>query len=192
MHFVLCPKQCNKIEGVVLNRACIKGFFVLNWVRFQSSTSSPTGGRWQKLTKLGSPWEEERSLQRERTSGCDNCDGTTSFVRFCMLSRVLPVHRMRRQIRFARKTKMHDIIFFNFYLFSKQLWFPLPVRFLLLKSLKIFTVRKVLQFSADHHAGWPLCRLWKHRFSVPDLVSFPPAPIAILWNTALCCPRSVW
>ena len=27
MHFVLCTKQCNKIEGVILNRACIKGFF---------------------------------------------------------------------------------------------------------------------------------------------------------------------
>ena len=23
VHFVLCPKQCNRIEGVVLNRACI-------------------------------------------------------------------------------------------------------------------------------------------------------------------------
>ena len=33
----------------------------------------------------------------------------------------------------------------------------------------------VLQFSADHHAGWPLCKLWEHRFSVPDLVS-PPRP----------------
>ena len=25
--FVLCPKQGNKIEGVVLNRVCILGFF---------------------------------------------------------------------------------------------------------------------------------------------------------------------
>ena len=24
---------------------------------------------------------------------------------------------------------------------------------------------------ADYHAGWPLCKLWEHRFSVPDLVS---------------------
>ena len=27
MHFVLCPKQGNKIEGVVLNRVRILGFF---------------------------------------------------------------------------------------------------------------------------------------------------------------------
>ena len=30
VHFVLCPKQANKIEGVVLNRVCILGSFVLN------------------------------------------------------------------------------------------------------------------------------------------------------------------
>ena len=27
MHFLLCPKQGNKIEGVVLDRVCILGFF---------------------------------------------------------------------------------------------------------------------------------------------------------------------
>ena len=27
MHFLLCAKQGNKIEGVVLNRVCILGFF---------------------------------------------------------------------------------------------------------------------------------------------------------------------
>ena len=27
VHFVLCPKQGNKIEGIVLNRACILGLF---------------------------------------------------------------------------------------------------------------------------------------------------------------------
>ena len=31
-----------------------------------------------------------------------------------------------------------------------------------------------MQLSADYHAGWPLCKLWEHRFSVPDLVSSPP------------------
>ena len=30
VHFVLCPKQANKIEGVVVNRVCILGSFVLN------------------------------------------------------------------------------------------------------------------------------------------------------------------
>ena len=34
VQFALCPKQgSNKIEGVVLNRVCILGFFVLNMVR---------------------------------------------------------------------------------------------------------------------------------------------------------------
>ena len=30
VHFVLCPKQANKIEGVVVNRVCILGSFFLN------------------------------------------------------------------------------------------------------------------------------------------------------------------
>ena len=30
VHFDLCPKQANKIEGVVVNRVCILGSFVLN------------------------------------------------------------------------------------------------------------------------------------------------------------------
>ena len=29
VHFLLCPKQGNKIEGVFLNRVCILGFFWL-------------------------------------------------------------------------------------------------------------------------------------------------------------------
>ena len=41
-------------------------------------------------------------------------------------------------------------------------------------SIKIFTVGKILLLSADHHAGWSLCKLWEHCFSVPDLVSSTP------------------
>ena len=33
-------------------------------------------------------------------------------------------------------------------------------------SIKIFTVGKILLLSADHHAGWSLCKLWEHCFSV--------------------------
>ena len=62
------------------------------------------------------------------------------------------------------------ILFFSIFIFSVSI-----SDLLLLKSLKIFTMGNVLQFSADHHAGWPLCKLWEHRFSVPDLVS-PPRP----------------
>ena len=39
VHFVLCPKQANKIEGVVLNRVCILGSFVLNKVRVKPSVA---------------------------------------------------------------------------------------------------------------------------------------------------------
>ena len=51
----------------------------------------------------------------------------------------------------------------RFFQFFKHFWFPPSVGFLLLKSLKIFTVGKILYLSADHHAGWPLCKLWEHR-----------------------------
>ena len=67
--------------------------------------------------------------------------------------------------------KKNKDAWYYFFQFFKHFWFPLPVRFLLLKSLKIFTVGKILQLSADHHAGWPLCKLWEHCFSVPDLGS---------------------
>ena len=34
VHFVLCPKQGTKIEGVVINRVCVLGiFFVVKGVR---------------------------------------------------------------------------------------------------------------------------------------------------------------
>ena len=85
-----------------------------------------------------------------------------------------------RQLQYARKTKMHDIIFFQFF---KHFWFPLPVHFLLVKSLKLFIVGKILQLSNDHHAGWPLCKLWEHRFSVPDLVSSPPDYFYLILKT---------
>ena len=47
VHFVLCPKQGNKIEGVALNRVCILDFFfVLNRLRVPNPTqilvSTPT------------------------------------------------------------------------------------------------------------------------------------------------------
>ena len=39
VHFVLCPKQANKIEGVVLNRVCILGSYALNRVRVKPSVA---------------------------------------------------------------------------------------------------------------------------------------------------------
>ena len=48
-------------------------------------------------------------------------------------------------------------------------------------SLSKYLVWEKHLLPADHHAGWPLCKLWEHRFSVPDLVSPPPPPTS-LWN----------
>ena len=72
--------------------------------------------------------------------------------------------------RYARKTEMHDIIFsiFEAFLISSA------GSLLASKKSKIIYYGKKVQLSADHQAGWPLCKLWEHRFSVPDLVSFPP------------------
>ena len=39
VHFVLCPKQANKIEGVVLNRVFILGSFVP--IKFSVKPSAP-------------------------------------------------------------------------------------------------------------------------------------------------------
>ena len=41
-------------------------------------------------------------------------------------------------------------------------------------ALKIFAAWKILQLTTDHHAEWPLCKLWTLCFSVPDLVYPPP------------------
>ena len=44
VYFVLCPKQGNKIEGVVLNRVCILGIFLsLTGSGFQIVSSSFSG-----------------------------------------------------------------------------------------------------------------------------------------------------
>ena len=39
MGFVLCPKQGNKIEGVILNRVCIKKFLFLQGQRLKPSAA---------------------------------------------------------------------------------------------------------------------------------------------------------
>ena len=77
--------------------------------------------------------------------------------------------------------KKNKDAWYYFFQFFKHVCFPLPVRFLLLQSLKIFTVGKILQLSADHQARWPLCKLWEHRFSVPDLVSSHPLPPPVVF-----------
>ena len=68
---------------------------------------------------------------------------------------------------------MHDIVFFQFF---KHFWFPLPVCFLLLKSLKIFTVRKILQLSADHHARGDRFASCENIVSRSQTSSLPPSP----------------
>ena len=56
------------------------------------------------------------------------------------------------------------ILFFSMF---KHFSFPLPVRFLLLKSLKLFTVGKVLQISADHHARVTALQVVRTSFLCP-------------------------
>ena len=58
MHFILCPKQGNKIEDVVLNRVCILSFFCPKQGQgFKSSQPRPQGAfpwlwRWGRKR----PW----------------------------------------------------------------------------------------------------------------------------------------
>ena len=88
-------------------------------------------GVGQKLTKPRSPWGEERSLVRRRTSDCDNYDGTTRFVRFCsnMLSRVLPVHRRQRHNNWTRQNRGSHL----FLLFRKVIS---PFRYFVISCFK--------------------------------------------------------
>ena len=83
-----------------------------------------------------------------------------------------------RQIRYARRTKMHDIIFFNFLSISDLFQ---PVRFLLLKSLKIFTVEKC--------CNYPLAITQGDRFASCENIVFrsqtsslPPSPLLRSFN----------
>ena len=45
---------------------------------------------------------------------------------------------------------------------------------------------KILQLSTDHPPRWPLCNLWEHRFSVPDLFSFPTPPPPLQGRKTFC------
>ena len=46
----------------------------------------------------------------------------------------------------------------------------------LLASEIFYFVKNTVQLSAEHHAMWPLCKLWEHRFSVSDLSLSPLVP----------------
>ena len=101
------PKRCKKIEGVVLNRACIKGFFVLNRVRFQTSAADlyPNIGRVEyspppplpfldhfgnreALGKSRNPWNQKDHVTavcwfiegKEITTGHDKKTGSHLFL----------------------------------------------------------------------------------------------------------------
>ena len=82
---------------------------------------------------------------------------------FCNLS-------TKRQIRYAKKAKRRGIMEFISFSASSLL------------ASKIFTMGKILQLYADQRARWPLCKLWEHRFLVPDLFSsrHPPAPVVTI------------
>ena len=88
----------------------IKKFLGLVEMNFGLVNAYHSLPKWQAVADkteqvLTSAWGEESSLVRERTSDCDNGDGTTRFERFCisMLSRVLPVHRRQRNNNWTRQ-----------------------------------------------------------------------------------------
>ena len=85
----------------------------------------------QKLTKPRCPWGEERSLVREWTNDCDNCDGTTRFVRSCisMLSRVFPFHGRQRHNNWTRQNRGSHL----FLLFRKVIS---PFRYFVISCFK--------------------------------------------------------
>ena len=60
------------------------------------------------------------------------------------------------------------ILFFNFLIISSI------CRFTSSFYQNIILVWEKHQLPSDHHTGWPLCKLWEHRFLVPDLVFSPP------------------
>ena len=64
---------------------------------------------------------------------------------------------------------MHDLFFFfNFLIFYSA---GFASRF-----YQNICCGKILLLSADHQAGWPLCKLWEHRFSV-QTQSLLPSPV---------------
>ena len=75
--------------------------------------------------------------------------------------------------------------------FSSNYWLISSAGSLL--ASKMFTLGKTLQLSDDHHTRWPFCKLWEHRFSVPELVfptSSPPGWMMKYFNKLrrlICC-----
>ena len=90
----------------------INGVFVLNWVRFQTlsglpipkywSSTSPPPERWggwgaetntilktEKPLGREEPWNEEDHVTAKSHEPWTTANGTTRFVRFCMLSRFI-------------------------------------------------------------------------------------------------------
>ena len=74
----------------------------------------------------------------------------TRSMKALIKNKLLLILRLSRCVRGLKNLQL----FWPFLMTIKHFWFPLPVRFLLLKSLKIFTVGKMLQLSADHHCLW--------------------------------------
>ena len=100
------PKRCNEIEGVVLNRACIKRFFcpklgqVSNLSRWlipkcwSSTLPPPPPPIFRPFWKPRSPWEEEEPLELERSRDCG-----------------MPVHRRQRNNNWTRQKNRDSFLF---------------------------------------------------------------------------------
>ena len=67
--------------------------------------------------------------------------------------------------------------------------FPQLVRFLPLKKY-LTLCKSTLQLATDHYARWPLCKIWEHRFSAPDLLSPPHWSNAFTRQKSCCYVRT--
>ena len=86
----------------------------------------------------------------------------------------------KRQLRFARKTKIYDIVFFNFLIISSA--------GSLLASIKIFTVGKILLLPTDYLVGWPLASC--ENIVSPSQTSSPPS-FQTTFTRAVNCDKPV-
>ena len=93
------------------------------------------------------------------------------------LTRFPPQFQYRKTNTICKKNKDAWYYFFQFF---NHFWFPLPVC-LLLKSLKIFTVGKILQLSADYHVGdcFASCENIVSRSQTSSLPTLPPARLGL-------------
>ena len=137
MHFVPCPKHRNKIEDIVLGRACInKTIFcrklgqvsnpqwltytqiLVEYQRKQKEAETHTILKTKKPLGRGEILRTRKirhvtAISREQKVTTAMAE-QARFVRFSMLNRVLPVHRRQRNNNWTRQKKRQSHLFLLF------------------------------------------------------------------------------